>query len=191
MNTGKVVGSNPIGSAKSCMKFALFTMSALFFVSGASFAQNNSAPPIKSGDGAAATQPAGDLKSDPIGYLSSKIRVWTRDDAEDELGRATQRGTAVDIQTDNVIGDTFKYKTTVGPFGEVDLTFDHDSRLLSVIYLYPKGALASSTMRDALGKNFIKFTNPKGTPSYVYQQRARTISIQADLKDDVANIMIW
>jgi hypothetical protein len=134
---------------------------------------------------------AGALQSDPIAYFSSKIRVWTRDDAEDELGRAAQRGTAVDIQTDNVIGDTFKYKTTVGQFKEIDLTFDHDSRLLSVIYLYPKGAPAASTMRDALGENFIKFTNPNGMPSYIYQQPARTISIQADAKDDVVNVMIW
>jgi hypothetical protein len=46
-------------------------------------------------------------------------------------------------------------------------------------------------MRDALGKNFVKFTNPNGMPSYVYQQSRRTISIQADVKDDVVNVMIW
>jgi hypothetical protein len=140
---------------------------------------------------ASSAQTSDALRSDPIAYLESKIRVWTRDDAEDALGRPVQKEAAIDIQTQNQIGDTMKYKTPAAQFSEIDLTFDHDTRLLTVAYLYPKGALASSTMRDALGKNFVKFTNPNGMPSYVYQQSRRTISIQADVKDDVVNVMIW
>jgi len=140
---------------------------------------------------AGTAQPPNALRCNPIAYLGSKIRVWTRDDAEDELGRPAQREDAVDIQTNDHIGDTFKFKTTVAQFSEVDLTFDHNSRKLAVAYLYPKAALTSATLRDALGKDFVKFVNPNGMPSYVYQQSQRTISIQADVQDDVVNVMIW
>ena len=131
------------------------------------------------------------LSSDPIAYLSGKIRVWTRDDAEDELGRPLQHEDAVDIQTNDQIGETFKFKTAGAQYSEIDLTFDRDSRKLTVAYLYPKGLLTAATLREALGKAFIKFVNPNGTPSYIYQKPQRTISIQADIKDDVVNVMIW
>ena len=131
------------------------------------------------------------LNSDPITYLGSKIRAWTRDDAEDELGRPLQREDAVDIQTNSQIGETLKFRASLAQYSEVDLTFDKDSRKLTVIYLYPKGLLSARALRDALGRDFVKFVNPNSTPSYIYKRPQRTVAIQADVKDDVVNVMIW
>jgi hypothetical protein len=179
----EVVGSNPIGSTKFAMKvFCLVFLCALFSVANlTALAQASSK----------AAEPQTEISSDPIAYLGSKIRVWSRDDAEAALGRSFQHQDAVDIQTSEQIGETLKFKVELAQYGEVDLTFDKDSRKLTVIYLVPKGLLTGRALRDALGKDFVKSINPNGTPSYVYQRPQRTISIQTDMKDDVANVMIW
>jgi len=136
-------------------------------------------------------QPSQALQSDPIGYLQHKIRVWDRDAAAQQLGQPGRGQDAVDIQTEDVIGNTFKYKNPLPQFAEIDLTFDEDSKLLSVAYLYPQGVLSASALTTKMGPHFVKFINPNGKASYVYQGGQHTVSVQTDSHENVVDIMIW
>jgi Trypsin-like peptidase domain len=136
-----------------------------------------------------APTPSEALKSDIFTYVGTKIGIWTKEDAEIELGPSIDRR---DLVLNNAVtGDIYKYKCPPSGFGTVELSIDRNSKKLTAAYFYYASVVTWSAVRQKLGKNYKKIKLQNGRPGYLYQFQNRQVFIVVDSADNVFNIGEW
>lgn len=152
--------------------------------------QKSPAAPIQT---ASATPPAAEptaaIKSDVLTYLGGKIGVWTKEDAEIELGHPIDRRDS--IVNGSVVGDIFKYNSPAPNFASVELNIDRNTKKLTAAYFYYSSVVSWNTVRQKLGKGYKKQKLPNGRPAYLYMFQNRQVNIIVDSANNVVNIGVW
>lgn len=135
-------------------------------------------------------KPTDALKSDAWGYLTTKISLWTKEDAEKELGAPSMRRDAV-VHA-GITGDIYKYTSPVAAYSNIEMHFARPQGKLIAIYFYPQGVLAWKTMKANLGHtHYEKQKAENGAVFYRYQSNQRTVSIFVDSQGSVVNVGVW
>jgi S1-C subfamily serine protease len=147
------------------------------------------APAVKEQTSAAAVAPSEAIKQDAFTYLGTKIGVWTKQDAEVELGTPVDRRDAV--VNNSVVGDIYRYRSPVPNFSSIELNVNRATGKLGAAYFYYANVVAWKTIEEKLGKNYKKQKAVNGRPIYVYQFQNRTISVLVDSANNVYNVGIW
>lgn len=133
--------------------------------------------------------PSASMKQDAFTYLGTKIGIWTKEDAEVELGNPIDRRDG--ILNNAVVGDIFKYRSPVPNFAAIELNIDRTSRKMVAAYFYYSGVVSWKTVEGKLGKNYKKQKLGNGRPMYLYQFQNRQIGVIVDSADNVYNFGIW
>jgi hypothetical protein len=146
-----------------------------------------SAPVVK--EQAAAASPSASIKKDAFDYVATKLGIWTKEDAEVELGQPIDRRDG--IANNAVFGDIYKYNSPAPNFASIELTISRTTKKLSAAYFYYTGIVSWKSVEEKLGKNFKKQKMANGRPIYMYQFQNRTISVLVDSGNNVYNIGVW
>jgi hypothetical protein len=133
--------------------------------------------------------PSASIKQDAFTYVGTKIAIWTKDDAEVELGTPVDPRDA--IVNNGVVGDIFKYKSPVPNFAAIELNINRASKKLVAGYFYYTGVVSWKSVEGKLGKNFMKQKMPNGRPMYIYQFQGRTVAVLVDSANNIYNLGIW
>lgn len=136
-----------------------------------------------------AISPSEAIKKDAFSYLASKVGVWTKDDAEVELGKPIDRRDA--IVNNAVAGDIFKYTGPAPNFSAIELNISRNDKKLSAIYFYYANLVSWKSVEAILGKNHKKLKMPNGRPAYLYQFQNRSLMVIVDSANNVYNVGIW
>jgi len=147
------------------------------------------APPARAIEAIYPASPSEALKRDIFTYIGTKIGIWTKEDAEVELGVPTDRRDMVFNNT--VTGDIFKFKCPASNFATVELSLNRESKRLTAAYFYYASPVGWSTIEKTLGKKYKKQTLPNGRPGYLYQFQNRQVFVIVDSANNVVNIGIW
>ncbi|HET7207370.1 MAG TPA: serine protease [Terriglobales bacterium] len=137
----------------------------------------------------AAASPSTSIKQDPFTYISNKIGIWTKEDAEVELGKPVDRRDA--IVNNAVVGDIFKYDSPKPNFSSIELNINRTSKKLAAAYFYYAGLVSWKSIEQTLGKNYKKQKVANGRPIYLYQFQGREVSVIVDSANNVYNIGVW
>jgi V8-like Glu-specific endopeptidase len=137
----------------------------------------------------AVASPASAMKSDPLTYISTGVGIWTREDAEVELGPALDRRDAV--FNNSVIGDIFKYKVPYSGFGTIELNINRSSRRLTAAYFYYRNTVTWAEVKQKLGKNYKKQKLANGRPGFIYQFGNRQFCVIVDSAENIYNVGVW
>src|SRR6267378_242164 len=122
--------------------------------------------------------PSTSIKQDAFTYLGTKIGVWTKEDAELELGKPVDRRDG--IINNSVVGDIYKYNNPVPNFAAIELNIDRTSKKLVAAYFYYASIVSWKSVEEKLGKNYKKQKMPNGRPMYIYQFQGRTVAVIVD-----------
>ena len=147
--------------------------------------------PDESGSGSrseSGAKPSDALKNDCLNYLAQKISLWSREDAEKELGQPFAQQAA----NNAVGGNIYKYTSPAPGFSSVELHFAGESKKLAAAYFYPQGLMAWPMVKGRMGNaRYEKQKNANGSVFYKYQILLRTVSILVDSQENVISIGIW
>jgi len=115
--------------------------------------------------------------------------IWTKEDAEVELGQPVDRRDGVANNT--VFGDIYKYNSPELGFAFIEININRSTKKMMAAYFYYGGLVSWKSVEEKLGKNYKKQKMPNGRPAYVYQFQNRTISVLVDSANNVYNIGVW
>lgn len=133
--------------------------------------------------------PSESIKADALTYLSSKIGIWTKEDAEVELGPPVDRR---DGLTNNAVtADIYKYTIPFSGFGTIELDFVRNTKRLGAAYFYYRTLVSWTQVRNMLGRNYKKQKLPNGRPGYLYQFQQRQLFVIVDSAENVVSLGIW
>ena len=136
-----------------------------------------------------AASPSASIKQDAVTYIGSKVGIWTKEDAEVELGKPVDRRDG--IMNNTVVGDIYKYASPVPSFATIELNISRANKKLVAAYFYYAGIVPWKTVEGNLGKNFKKEKGPNGRPIYLYQFQGRIVSVMVDSANNIYNIGTW
>jgi hypothetical protein len=146
-------------------------------------------PPSAVKEPAAAASPSASIKQDTFTYLATKIGVWTKEDAEVELGKPIDRRDGV--VNNAVVGDIFKYGSPAPNLAAIELNIDRASKKVMAAYFYYSTIVSWKSLEEKLGKNYKKQKAVNGRPIYIYQFQNRTYAVIVDSANNVYNVGIW
>jgi hypothetical protein len=136
-----------------------------------------------------AASPSVSIKQDAFTYLGTKILVWTKEDAEVELGKPIDRRDA--IVNNAVVGDIYKYNSPVPNFAGIELNINRANKKVVAAYFYYAGTVSWKSVEEKLGKNYKKQKMPNGRPMYIYQFQGRTVAVIVDSANNIYNLGVW
>jgi len=138
-----------------------------------------------------APTPSQAFQQDAITYISNKMGIWTKPDAEIELGSPTDRRDG--IFRNEVVSDIYKYNLPFSNFGAVELSISRTTGKLVAAYFYYRTNVSWAQVEAKLGKKFKKVKLPKGQPGegYVYQFGQHQVYILIDSAGMVRNVGVW
>jgi hypothetical protein len=137
----------------------------------------------------AAASPSSKLKEDTVTYLSSKLGIWTKEDAELELGPPIDRRDGV--MNNSVFSDIYKYRSPAENFAAIELSVYRADKKVRAEYFYYTGAVSWKSVEQKLGKNYKKVKLANGRPAYQYLFQGHTLSVMVDSANNVSNFGIW
>lgn len=146
-----------------------------------------SAPAVK--EPAIVASPSASLKQNAFSYLATKIGVWTKEDAELELGKPTDRRDG--IANNAVVGGVYKYSPTAPTLAAIELNIDRSSKKVVAAYFYYANIVTWKSVEEKLGRNYKKQKMPNGRPMYLYQFQNRNLAVIVDSANNVYNVGIW
>ncbi len=151
----------------------------------------SNAPAATAMQPASAPVPSQAMKTDLITYVSTKMGVWTKEDAEVELGPSVDRRDGV--FNNAVVSDIYKYNTSFSTFGTVELSISRSTNKLVAAYLYYRNVVSWEDVRQKIGKDYKKVKLPKGQPGegYLYQFGARQLYVLVDSAHNVRSVGVW
>jgi S1-C subfamily serine protease len=138
---------------------------------------------------ASAVTPSDGIKADPLVYISNKIGIWTKQDAELELGPPIDRRDAV--FNNAVTGDIYKYTIPYSGIGTIELNTSRSTQKITAAYFFYRTQVSWEQLKRTLGKNYKKQKLPNGRPDYVYQFGNRQVSVIVDSANNVFNVGVW
>jgi hypothetical protein len=132
--------------------------------------------------------PSESLKADPFTYLGTKVSIWTKADAEIELGPPIDRRDG--IIKGVVTSDIYKYTFPYSGFGAVELNIYRSTERVGAIYFYYRTVVSWSQVEKVLGKNYKKERLARGEPgkAYLYEIAGRHVYVLLDSLDNVRSI---
>jgi len=135
--------------------------------------------------------PSQAFQQDTITYISNKMGIWTKPDAETELGPPVDRRDGV--FRNEVVSDIYKYNLPFSNFGTVELSISRTTGKLVAAYFYYRTSVSWAQVEAKLGKNYKKVKLPKGQPGegYLYQFGQRQTYILVDSAGIVRNVGVW
>jgi Trypsin-like peptidase domain len=136
-----------------------------------------------------APNPSQTMKADPYVYLSTKIRIWTKEDAELELGLPVDRRDG--LTGNSVTADIYKYNIPYSGIATIELNIDRNTKKVVAAYFYYRNSVSWEQIRKILGKNYKKQKLPNGRPFYLYQFGNRQVGVIVDSADNVYNFGVW
>jgi trypsin-like peptidase len=134
-------------------------------------------------------EPTAAMRGDAFTYISTKIGIWTKPDAEIELGDPIDRRDT--IVNNSVVGDIFKYKSPTPNFSNIELNFSRDSKKVVAAYFVYSSTVSWNTLRGKLGKHYKKQKLPSGAPAYLYVFQNRQVDIIVDSAENVVSVGVW
>jgi hypothetical protein len=138
---------------------------------------------------ALAGTPSQGMKADPLTYISTKIGIWTKEDAELELGPPLDRRD--NIFNNAVAGDIYKYSIPYSGMGTIELNIYRSTKKVGAAYFYYRTVVSWEQIKKTLGKNYKKQKLPNGRPAYIYQFGGRQVSVIVDSANNVYNVGVW
>lgn len=131
------------------------------------------------------------MQQDAFTYISSKMGVWTKPDAETELGSPVDRRDGVFNAA--VVSDISKHDLQFSNFGSVELGISRTTGKLVAAYFYYRNAVSWPQVEQKLGRNYKKQKHPLGQPgeSYLYQFGQRQVYILVDSAGVVRSVGVW
>jgi len=135
--------------------------------------------------------PSDNLKADAIDYLGGKIGLWTKEDAEKELGQPFSRR---DGLTGTVVtSDIYKYKSPLPNFGAIELNFDRTTKLLIAPYFYYANPVTWEAVKAKLGGDYkkVKFANGVSARLYSYPAQVHRLYVFVNSDGYVINLGVW
>ena len=138
---------------------------------------------------ASAASPSASIKQDAFAYIGTKMGIWTKEDAELELGKPVDRRDA--IANNTVTGDIFKYNSPAQGFASIELSIDRTSKKLIAAYFSYAGVVSWKSVEEKLGKNHKKQKMANGLRMYLYQFQGRTVAVVVDSTDNIFNLGEW
>jgi hypothetical protein len=177
--------------SEAIMRTRLLPALAFFFIPSLVLGQASQDQTTQPSDlqPAPAFNPSQGMKADPLTYISSKIGIWTKEDAELELGPPQDRGGS---DFDNALtGDLYKYNAPYSGFGIIELNISRSTKKLTAAYFYYRAVVSWERVKKTLGKNYTKQKQPNGRPAYLYQFGNRRVSVSVDSENNVFNVGVW
>ena len=138
---------------------------------------------------ASAVSPSSSMRQDAFAYLGTKVGIWTKEDAEVELGKPVDRRDGV--VNNAVVGDIYKYVSPAQGFASIELNIDRSSKKLVAAYFYYVGIVSWKSVEQKLGKNYKKQKMANGRPMYLYQFQGRTVAVLVDSANNIYNLGEW
>jgi V8-like Glu-specific endopeptidase len=138
---------------------------------------------------ASAPSPTQSMKSDPLTYIASKINIWTKEDAELELGPALDRRDGV--FNNSVVGDIYKYTVPYSGFGTIEVNVNRATKKVTAAYFYYRTTVSWAEVKKKIGKDYKKQKLPNGRPAYFYQFGPRQYCVIVDSAENVFNVGVW
>lgn len=136
-----------------------------------------------------APNPSQAMKADPLTYISNKIGIWTKEDAELELGPPLDRRDG--IFNNAVMGDIYKYNIPYSGMGTIELNIYRSTQKVGAAYFYYRTVVSWEQVKKTLGKNYKKQKLSNGRPAYIYQFGGRQVSVIVDSANNVFNVGVW
>lgn len=144
-------------------------------------------PPAK--EQTLAPTPSASLKQDAVTYLGSKIGIWSKEDAEVELGKPIDRRDG--IMNNTVLADIYKFTSPAPNFVAIELSVNRTDKKVRAAYFYYANPVSWKSLEEKLGKNYKRQKAANGRPIYVYTFQGHTLSVLLDSANNVYNFGVW
>jgi hypothetical protein len=128
-----------------------------------------------------------EMKKSSYWYVESKLFIWTRKEADAELGDPVRDRHAFD-QHKNIVGEIYAYNDPTKLLREIELTFDSKTQKLTAIYGYPWD-FTWSQCKALWGEKVSTTKNPDGSRFHNYKDRNLHVLVNKDEK--VINFGSW
>jgi hypothetical protein len=136
-----------------------------------------------------AASPSASMKQDAVTYISTKMGIWTKEDAEFELGEPFDRRDGV--VNNSVFSDIYKFHSPVPNFSVIELSVNRADKKVRAAYFYYANVVTWKNLEEKLGRNYKKQKAANGRPIYVYVFQGHTLSVLLDSADNVYNFGVW
>jgi hypothetical protein len=142
-----------------------------------------------SAESAAATKTgiSDEMKKSSYWFIESKLNIWTRKEAEAELGQPIRDRHAFD-EKNNIIGEIYAYNDPTKLLREIELNFESKTQKLVGIYGYPWD-FTWAQCKTLWGSNVRTTKNRNGTRFHNYRDRNLHVLVNKD--DKVINFGSW
>jgi trypsin-like peptidase len=128
-----------------------------------------------------------EMKKSSFWYVQSKLHVWTRKEAEAELGEPVRSRNSFDANK-NINGEILAYNDPTKLLRELELNFDAKTQKLAAIYGSPWD-FTWAQCKTLWGNNVRTTKNPDGTRFHSYKDRNLTVLVNKD--DKVISFGSW
>ena|SRR2546425_7303744 len=127
------------------------------------------------------------MKKSSFWYLQSKLRIWTEEDARNELGDPIRHRFVRD-NFNTINGDVYAYSDPTQLMREVELNFDSRTKRLQAVYGYTWD-MTWEQCKKLWGENVTTTKNHDGTRFYAY--RDRNLLVLTDKHGKVISIGVY
>jgi hypothetical protein len=128
-----------------------------------------------------------EMKKSSYWYVESKLNVWTKKEADAELGEPVRQRHAFD-QKQNIIGEIYAYNDPTKLLREMELNFDSKTGKIVAIYGYPWD-MTWTQCKALWGDKVTTSKNSDGTRFHNYKDRNLHVLIGKD--ERVINLGSW
>jgi hypothetical protein len=128
-----------------------------------------------------------EMKKSSYWYVESKLNVWTKKEADAELGEPVRQRHAFD-QKNNVIGEIYAYNDPTKLLREIELNFDSTTQKMLAIYGYPWD-MTWAQCKGLWGDKVTTTKNADGSRFHTYKDRNLHVLVGKD--ERVVNLGSW
>ncbi len=128
-----------------------------------------------------------EMKKSSYWYVESKLNIWTRKEAEAELGEPIRSRHSFDPKN-NIVGEIYAYNDPTKLLREMELNFDSKTQKVIAIYGYPWD-FRWTQCKTLWGSNVRTTKNADGSRFHSYKDRNLHVLVNKDEK--VINFGSW
>jgi hypothetical protein len=133
--------------------------------------------------------PSASIKQDAVSYIATKIGIWSKEDAEVELGKPIDRRDG--IMNNTVLADIYKFTSPAPNFASIELSVNRADKKVRAAYFYYANPVSWASIEQKVGKNYKRQKAANGRPIYVYTFQGHTLSVLLDSANNVYNFGVW
>ncbi len=121
-----------------------------------------------------------EMKKSSYWYVESKLNIWTRKDAEAELGEPIRSRHSFDPKN-NIVGEIYAYNDPTKLLREIELNFDSKTQKVIAVYGYPWD-FTWTQCKTLWGSNVRTTKNADGSRFHSYKDRNLHVLVNKDEK---------